>query len=60
MGVRLCPLGIRISGRGAEQMNHHADFELSWEKIVVKIRGYDVDEVTELEHQLAIAIDSLR
>ena len=53
-------MGIRISGRGAEQMNHHADFELSWEKIVVKIRGYDVDEVTELEHQLAIAIDSLR
>ena len=53
-------MGIRISGRGAEQMNHHADFELSWEKIVVKIRAHNVDEVTELEHQLAIAIDSLR
>ncbi|MCS5536925.1 MAG: 4a-hydroxytetrahydrobiopterin dehydratase [Candidatus Poseidoniaceae archaeon] len=46
-------------GAICEQMDHHADLELSWGKVVVKTWTHSVGKVTELDHELAAAIDSL-
>jgi len=50
---------VNRAGEICEQMNHHADFELSWGKVVVKTWTHSAGKVTELDHELAAAIDSL-
>ena len=50
---------VNRAGAICEQMNHHADFELSWGKVVVKTWTHSAGEVTELDHELADAIDSM-
>ena len=50
---------VNRAGEICEQMDHHADFELSWGKVVVKTWTHSEGKVTELDHELAAAIDSL-
>jgi 4a-hydroxytetrahydrobiopterin dehydratase len=42
-----------------EQQNHHADFELSWGKVLIRTWSHDVDSITERDHRLCKAIDEL-
>lgn len=49
---------IRV-GVVAEKLQHHPDVELSWGKVVVKLRTHDVDGISELDHELAGQIDAL-
>jgi 4a-hydroxytetrahydrobiopterin dehydratase len=42
-----------------EQQNHHADFELSWGKLLIRTWSHDVDSITERDHRLCKAIDGL-
>lgn len=49
---------IRV-GVVAEKLQHHPDVELSWGKVVLKLRTHDADGISELDHELAGQIDAL-
>lgn len=46
-------------GDVAEELAHHPDVELSWGRVVIKLRTHDIDAVGEKDHQLADRIDAL-
>ena len=46
-------------GAICEEQNHHADFELSWGRVLVRTWSHDVDAITDRDHRLCKAIDSL-
>ena len=50
---------VNKAGAICEQMNHHADFALSWGKVVIKTWTHSENAITDLDHTLAAAIDEL-
>ena len=42
-----------------ERMNHHAELHFGWGYAVVETTTHDVNSITELDHQLAEAINQL-
>jgi 4a-hydroxytetrahydrobiopterin dehydratase len=44
----------------AEEMNHHPDLEISWDKVKVSITNHSAGGLTEADFELAKRIDSLR
>tara|TARA_B100000029_G_C17292453_1_gene857494 strand:+ start:264 stop:521 length:258 start_codon:yes stop_codon:yes gene_type:complete len=50
---------VNRAGAICEEMNHHADFELSWGKVVVKTWTHSEGKVTQLDHDLAEALNQL-
>lgn len=43
----------------AEEMNHHPDLELSWDKVKVSITNHAQGGLTEADFELAKRIDAL-
>ena len=43
----------------AEEMNHHPDLELSWDKVKVSITNHAEGGLTEADFELAKRIDAL-
>jgi 4a-hydroxytetrahydrobiopterin dehydratase len=46
-------------GEVAEELQHHPDVELSWGRVVVKLRTHDEDRIGPLDTLLAERIDAL-
>ncbi len=44
---------------GAEEMNHHPDLEISWNKVTVSLSTHSEGGLTENDFQLASKIDAL-
>ncbi len=44
----------------AEEMGHHPDLELSWDKVTVSITNHSAGGLTEADFELAGRIDALR
>ena len=44
----------------AEEMGHHPDLELSWDKVAVSITNHSAGGLTEADFELAGRIDALR
>lgn len=44
----------------AEALQHHPDVELSWGRVVIKLRTHDTNDIGELDVQLADAIEALK
>ena len=42
-----------------ERMNHHAELHFGWGYAVVETTTHDANSITELDHQLAEAINQL-
>lgn len=43
----------------AETMNHHPDVELGWGRVRLTLTTHDAGKVTELDRELANAVDKL-
>ena len=43
----------------AEEMNHHPDLEISWNKVTVSITNHSAGGLTEADFELAGKIDAL-
>ena len=43
----------------AEDMNHHPDLELSWDKVTVSITNHAAGGLTETDFELAKRIDAV-
>jgi 4a-hydroxytetrahydrobiopterin dehydratase len=44
----------------AEEMGHHPDLEISWDKVTVSITNHAAGGLTEADFELAQRIDALR
>jgi 4a-hydroxytetrahydrobiopterin dehydratase len=44
---------------GAEEMNHHPDLEISWNKVVVRISTHSEGGLAENDFELARRIEAL-
>lgn len=45
--------------RIAEELNHHPDIIWNYTKVKIKMKTYDVDQITEKDYDLANRIDEL-
>lgn len=43
----------------AEEMNHHPDLEISWDKVTVSLSTHSAGGLTEADFELAAKIDAL-
>jgi len=43
----------------AEEMGHHPDLEISWDKVTVRISTHSEGGLTESDFELAVKIDAL-
>lgn len=43
----------------AEELQHHPDVELSWGKVVLKLRTHDTNGIGDKDRELADRIDAL-
>ena len=50
---------VNKAGQVCEEQDHHAEFILSWGKVVIKTWSHDVGGITERDHKLANAIDEV-
>ena len=50
---------VNLAGQICEDQDHHAEFILSWGKVVIKTWSHDVGGITERDHKLANAIDEV-
>ena len=50
---------VNLSGQICEEQDNHAEFILSWGKVVIKTWSHDVGGITERDHKLANAIDEV-
>ena len=41
----------------AEKLNHHPDWSNSWNKVVIDVTNHDAGGLTEIDFELATAID---
>ena len=48
-----------IAGEICEEQNHHADFELSWGRVLVKIFTHKIDGLVESDFILAAKFDKI-
>lgn len=44
----------------AEELNHHPDWENSYNRLVIKLKTHDKQRITELDHELATRIDQIK
>lgn len=50
---------VNKAGAICEAQNHHADFELSWGRVLIRTWSHDIDGLSDRDTQLAEAIDAL-
>jgi len=50
---------VNVAGGVCEQENHHADFELGWGRVCVKIWTHKINGLTESDFILAAKIDEV-
>jgi 4a-hydroxytetrahydrobiopterin dehydratase len=44
----------------AEELNHHPDWENSYNRLVVRLKTHDKQKVTDLDYELAKRIDQIK
>ncbi len=47
-------------GRLAEEVDHHPDIEISWNRVTVRLSTHSEGRITDKDHTLAAGIDKLR
>jgi 4a-hydroxytetrahydrobiopterin dehydratase len=50
---------VNIIGDICEEQDHHAEFILSWGRVVIKTWSHDVQGITKRDYELANAIDEV-
>ncbi len=50
---------VNLAGQICEDQDHHAEFILSWGKVVIKTWSHDANGITDRDHKLAKAIDEV-
>ena len=50
---------VNIIGDICEEQDHHAEFILSWVRVVIKTWSHDVQGITKRDYELANAIDEV-
>ena len=44
----------------AEELNHHPDWENSYNRLIIKLKTHDKQKITDLDHELAARIDQIK
>ncbi len=50
---------VNLAGEICEKQDHHADFELSWGKVVIRTWTHSENKITELDYKLIDEIDKI-
>ena len=50
---------VNQAGEICEKQDHHADFELSWGKVVIRTWTHSENKITELDYKLIDEIDKI-